>query len=67
VLEIESLQNYILIIEKDAKNDGMLKLIIEDRIKRFDLRFTNPHMDTNSNNIYYMLKEKKECLQRVQN
>jgi phosphoribosyl 1,2-cyclic phosphodiesterase len=59
VLEIESLQNYILTIEKDAKNDGMLKLIIEDRIKRFDLRFINPHMDTNNNNdILYAQGEK---------
>jgi hypothetical protein len=37
----------------------MLKLIIEDRIKRFDLRFINPHMDTNNNNdILYAQGEK---------
>jgi phosphoribosyl 1,2-cyclic phosphodiesterase len=58
VLEIESLQNYIFRIEKDNKNDGMLKLLIEDRINRYDLKFMNPHLDRTNNDILYAQGEK---------
>jgi hypothetical protein len=36
----------------------MLKLIIEDRINRYDLRFINPQLDKNNNNILYAQGEK---------
>jgi phosphoribosyl 1,2-cyclic phosphodiesterase len=51
ILEIESLQDYILTFEKEIKDSNMLKLIIEDRINRYDLRFINPHLDKNNNDI----------------
>jgi phosphoribosyl 1,2-cyclic phosphodiesterase len=58
VLEIESLQNYILRIEKDNKNDSILKLMIEDRINRYDLKFMNPRPDKANNDILYAQGEK---------
>ena len=60
ILEIESLQNYVLTFEKDTKNDGILKLIIEDRINRYDLKFINPQLDksNNDNDILYAQGEK---------
>jgi phosphoribosyl 1,2-cyclic phosphodiesterase len=57
VIEIESLQNYILRFEKESRND-MLKLMIEDRINRFDLKFTSPHIDRSNDNILYAQGEK---------
>jgi hypothetical protein len=36
----------------------MIKLIIEDRIKRYDLRFMRPHLDFNNKDILYAEGEK---------
>jgi phosphoribosyl 1,2-cyclic phosphodiesterase len=58
ILEIESLQDYILTFEKEIKDSNMLKLIIEDRINRYDLRFINPQLDKNNNDILYAQGEK---------
>jgi hypothetical protein len=58
VIEIESLQNYILRFEKENRND-MLKIMIEDRINRFDLKFTSPHIDRSKDNILYAQGEKE--------
>jgi phosphoribosyl 1,2-cyclic phosphodiesterase len=58
VIEIESLQNYILRFEKEDRND-MLKLMIEDRINRFDLKFISPHIDRSNDNILYAQGEKE--------
>jgi phosphoribosyl 1,2-cyclic phosphodiesterase len=41
ILEIEGLQQYIFRIEKEHKDDK-LKLMIEDRINRFNLEFDKP-------------------------
>ena len=48
ILEIEGLQKYIFRIEKEHKDDK-LKLMIEDRINRFNLEFDKPRKveDTN--------------------
>jgi hypothetical protein len=58
ILEIESLQDYILTFEKEIKDSNMLKLIVEDRINRYDLRFINPQLDKNNNDILYAQGEK---------
>jgi len=58
VIEIESLQNYILRFEKEDRND-MLKLMIEDRINRFDLKFISAHIDRSNDNILYAQGEKE--------
>jgi hypothetical protein len=50
VLEIESLQKYILKIENENKDDR-LKLEIEDRINRFNLEFAAPRKDRNSDDV----------------
>jgi phosphoribosyl 1,2-cyclic phosphodiesterase len=50
VLEIESLQKYILKIENEDKDDR-LKLEIEDRINRFNLEFAVPRKDRNSDDV----------------
>ena len=49
-LEIESLEKYIMRIEKEA---GKLKLMIEDRINRFNLEFDKPRKlpNTTDDNI----------------
>jgi phosphoribosyl 1,2-cyclic phosphodiesterase len=57
-LEIESLQNYVLTLKKEIKDDNILKLIIEDRIKRYDLRFINPQLDKSNNDTLYAQGEK---------
>jgi hypothetical protein len=57
LIEIESLDKYILRIEKDLES-GFIKLVIEDKINRYDLRFVNPHLDGNNNNILYAEPEK---------
>src|ERR671915_817525 len=62
VIEIESLQNYILRFEKEDRND-MLKLMIEDRINRYDLKFTSPHIDSSNDDILYV-QRKEKYLQR---
>jgi phosphoribosyl 1,2-cyclic phosphodiesterase len=46
VLEIESLDRYILKVEKDDKNDKV-KLMIEDRVNRYNLVFDRPYKDRN--------------------
>ncbi|MBV9179449.1 MAG: hypothetical protein JO327_12540 [Nitrososphaeraceae archaeon] len=46
-VEIESLQNYIFRIEKE-RNDDKLKLMIEDRINRFNLEFDKPRIVENA-------------------
>jgi phosphoribosyl 1,2-cyclic phosphodiesterase len=46
-VEIESLQNYIFRIEKEH-NDDKLKLMIEDRINRFNLQFDKPRRVENA-------------------
>ena len=50
ILEIEGLQQYIFRIEKEQKDDK-LKLMIEDRINRFNLEFDKPRKveDTDDN------------------
>ncbi len=58
IIEIESLQNYILRFEKEDRND-MLKLMIEDRINRFDLKFISAHIDRSNDNILYAQGEKE--------
>jgi phosphoribosyl 1,2-cyclic phosphodiesterase len=58
MLEIESLQNYVLTFEKGIKNGNILKLVIEDRINRYDLKFINPHLDKSDNDILYAQGEK---------
>jgi phosphoribosyl 1,2-cyclic phosphodiesterase len=58
VIEIESLQNYILRFEKEDRND-MLNLMIEDRINRFDLKFISAHIDRSNDNILYAQGEKE--------
>jgi phosphoribosyl 1,2-cyclic phosphodiesterase len=58
MLEIESLQNYVLTFEKEIKNGNMLKLVIEDRINRYDLKFINPHLDKSNNDTLYAQGEK---------
>jgi phosphoribosyl 1,2-cyclic phosphodiesterase len=56
-IEIKSLDRYILKIEKDLENE-MIKLVIEDKVNRYDLRFVNPHLDWNNKNILYADGEK---------
>jgi phosphoribosyl 1,2-cyclic phosphodiesterase len=56
-LSIESLQKYVLLIEKDTRNDK-LKLMIEDRVNRYDLVFDKPRKDNNNENILYAQGEK---------
>lgn len=58
MLEIESLQDYVLTFEKEIKDGNILKLIIEDRIDRYDLRFINPQLDKSNNDILYAQGEK---------
>ena len=47
-----------LTFEKETKDGNMLKLIIGDRINRYDLRFIDPQLDKNNNNILYAQGEK---------
>ncbi len=56
-IEIESLDRYIIRIKKDFENE-MIKLVIEDKVNRYDLRFVNPHLDWNNRNILYADGEK---------
>jgi phosphoribosyl 1,2-cyclic phosphodiesterase len=53
VLEIESLQKYILKIENDDIDDK-LKVMIEDTINRFNLEFVRPIKDGNSDDDYIL-------------
>jgi phosphoribosyl 1,2-cyclic phosphodiesterase len=57
VIEIESLQDYVMTFEKDNKKN-ILKLVIEDRINRYDLKFINPHVEKTNSNMLYAKGEK---------
>ncbi|MGB6626880.1 MAG: hypothetical protein WBE61_01965, partial [Nitrososphaeraceae archaeon] len=57
VLEIESLQKYILKIE-NVDTDHKLKLILEDAVNRFNFEFVRPVKDGNSDDILYAEGEK---------
>jgi acid stress-induced BolA-like protein IbaG/YrbA len=58
VLEIESLQKYILKIE-NIDRDHKLKLIVEDMVNRFNFEFVRPTKDGNGNDgILYAEGEK---------
>jgi phosphoribosyl 1,2-cyclic phosphodiesterase len=57
VLEIESLQKYILKIE-NVDRDHKLKLILEDAVNRFNFEFVRPVKDGNSDDILYAEGEK---------
>jgi phosphoribosyl 1,2-cyclic phosphodiesterase len=56
-IEIEGLDNYVLKIDNDYESN-MIKLVIEDKINRYDLRFMRPHLDFNNKNIFYAAGEK---------
>jgi L-ascorbate metabolism protein UlaG (beta-lactamase superfamily) len=58
-IEIESLERYVLKVENDDKI-GKLRLVIEDRINRYDLVFENPRLEKSKDNNYtlYALGEK---------
>jgi phosphoribosyl 1,2-cyclic phosphodiesterase len=58
ILEIESLQNYVMTLEKDIANNDTLRLVIEDRINRYDLKFINPILDTIKNDTLHAQGEK---------
>jgi Beta-lactamase superfamily domain len=47
ILEIESLQKYVLKIE-NIDRDHKLKLMVEDRVNRFDFEFVRPTVDSKS-------------------
>jgi len=57
VLEIESLQKYILKIE-NVDRDHKLKLMVEDTVNRFNFEFVRPSKDENSDDILYAQGEK---------
>jgi hypothetical protein len=57
VLEIESLDRYVLKIEKDERNDKMM-LMIEDRVNRYNLVFDNPYKDKNNEGMLHALGER---------
>jgi phosphoribosyl 1,2-cyclic phosphodiesterase len=52
-VEIESLQNYILRLEKGNEDQNRLYLTLEDRINRYSLEFVNPHLDKNNADILH--------------
>jgi phosphoribosyl 1,2-cyclic phosphodiesterase len=58
VLEIESLQKYVMTLEKDMANNDILRLVIEDRINRYDLKFINPILDTSKHDTLRAQGEK---------
>ncbi|HEY7078254.1 MAG TPA: MBL fold metallo-hydrolase [Nitrososphaeraceae archaeon] len=49
MLELEALQKYVMKIEKDDK-ENKVKLTIEDKINRYDLRFVRPHKEITKGN-----------------
>ena len=57
VLEIESLQKYIVKIE-NVDREHKLKLMVEDTINRFNFEFVRPSKDENSDDILYAQGEK---------
>ena len=50
LIELESLQKYVLKME-NLDTDHKLKLMIEDRINRFNFEFDKPHLDLNREHI----------------
>ncbi len=56
VLEIESLDRYVLKIEKDERNDKMM-LVIEDRVNRYNLIFDKPYKDRDNEGMLHALGE----------
>ena len=58
-IEIESLEKYVLKVEFDDKI-GKLRLVIEDRINRYNLVFENPKLEKDGDNNYalYALGER---------
>ena len=56
-IEIEGLDSYVLRIENDYENK-VIKLVIEDQINRYDLRFVRPYLDSNNKNVLYAEGEK---------
>jgi phosphoribosyl 1,2-cyclic phosphodiesterase len=56
VLEIESLDRYVLKIEKDERNDKMM-LVIEDRVNRYNLIFDKPYKDRDNEGMLHGLGE----------
>ncbi|HZD36787.1 MAG TPA: MBL fold metallo-hydrolase [Nitrososphaeraceae archaeon] len=49
-IELEALEKYVLKVEKVEKI-GKLKLVIEDRINRYDMVFENPRLEKRDNNF----------------
>ena len=60
---IEGLDSYLLKFEK-YKINNKLKVMVEDRIKRFDFSFDRPKKDTNRNDILYAEGGKWNFVQR---
>jgi phosphoribosyl 1,2-cyclic phosphodiesterase len=56
VLEIESLDRYVLKIEKDERNDKMM-LVIEDRVNRYNMIFEKPYKDRDNEGMLHALGE----------
>jgi hypothetical protein len=54
---VEGLETYVLKFEKDIQNNK-LKLMIEDRINRFDLSFDKPIKEKNRDDVLYAQGEK---------
>ncbi|MGC1133574.1 MAG: hypothetical protein WA941_12185, partial [Nitrososphaeraceae archaeon] len=57
VLEIESLDRYVLRIEKDERNDKVM-LMIEDSVNRYNLMFEKPFKDRNNEGMLHALGER---------
>jgi len=57
VLEIESLDRYVLRIEKDERNDKVM-LMIEDSVNRYNLIFEKPFKDRNNEGMLHALGER---------
>jgi L-ascorbate metabolism protein UlaG (beta-lactamase superfamily) len=49
-IELEALEKYVLKVEKDEKI-GKLKMVIEDRVNRYDMVFENPRLEKRDNNF----------------
>jgi L-ascorbate metabolism protein UlaG (beta-lactamase superfamily) len=49
-IELEALEKYVLKVKKDEKT-GKLKMVIEDRVNRYDMVFENPRLEKRDNNF----------------
>jgi L-ascorbate metabolism protein UlaG (beta-lactamase superfamily) len=58
-IELEGLEKYVLRVENDQKQ-GKLKLVIEDKINRYDMVFESPRLEKSMDNNFtlYALGEK---------